>query len=223
MHPKHYYTLMTTLPYLPPIEKAKELPISWIQLQKRKTLLNDEDSRMVDSLQRLMAWYYHPSTMRSKQIVSMYEVFISQTNEHPKIQNTVTEIFKQRTIVAAFRMKYAGIHFSETEKIWGLQEDKFMIEQFWEEEDFKLSYKYPWVTEVKRFFIEDKPFDLIRFLLDLIWKHAEELKSEHPFSLDAYVAYLIQWATLQKWLTFEAEKAVERFDHLLTEACHAYK
>ncbi len=223
MSPKHYYTLMTSLPYLPPMEKARALPISWIQLQKRRTLLDEEDSLMVDALQRLLAWYYHPSTERSIQIIGRYESFIAQTEQHPKIQDIVTDIFKQRTIIAAFRMKYAGLHFSDTQKMWGLQEDKLMIERFWDDEDFKLSYKYPWVKALKRFFIEDNPKGLIAFLMQFIWEKADGLKQEHPFSLDAYVAYLIQWSTLEKWLTFESQKATEHFDHLLTEACYAYK
>jgi len=223
MSTKQYYTLISSLPHLLPMEKSKELPISWIQLQKRRTLLEEEDSQMVDSLQQLLAWYYHPSTQRDSLIIQRYESFMTQTKEHPKIQDIVTEIFKQRTVVAAFRMKYTHIHFSNHQQIWGLQEDKHMIEHFWDEDDFKLSYKYPWVKEVKRFFMEDNPLGLTESLMRSIWKKADILKFEHPFSLDAYVAYLIQWATLQKWLTFEPKKAALHFDHLLLEACHDYK
>lgn len=223
MMQKKYYTLITSLPHLPPLEQAKILPISWLQLQKRVSMLEEEDILLVEQIQKLFAWYYHPSSTRNHKILQLYKELIQKTTHHPQIQQIITNILNQRTIVAAFRMKYANMHFTQSEEAWGIQKEKETIERYWDQDDFKLGYKYPWVNEVNKLFTQNDPYGLTKLLMGLIYQQAEELKEADPFTLEAFIAYLIQWANLQKWLSYEAKKATQRFDNLISEAHREYQ
>lgn len=223
MMQKKYYTLMSSLPHLPRLEQAKILPISWLQLQKRISMLEEDDATLVDQVQKLFAWYYHPSGTRNHEIVQLYKELMQSTAPHPHIQQIITDILNQRTIVTAFRMKYANMHFTQNEEVWGIQKDRATIERHWDQDDFKLGYTYPWVNEVKNLFAQNDPYGLTKLLMELIYQKAEELKVKDPFALEAFMAYLIQWANLQKWLSYEAKKATQRFDNLISEAHREYQ
>jgi hypothetical protein len=220
---KKYYTLMASLPHLPPLEQATTLPISWLQLQKRVSMLEEEDALLVEQIQKLFAWYYHPSSTRNHKIIQLYKELMHNSASHPHIQQIITDILNQRTIVTAFRMKYADMHFTQSEEAWGIQKDRATIERHWDQDDFKLGYEYPWVNEVKKLFTQNDPYGLTKLLMGLIYKKAEELKAKDPFTLEAFIAYLIQWANLQKWLSYEAKKATQRFDNLILEAHREYQ
>jgi len=223
MMQKKYYTLMSSLPHLPPLEQAKTLPISWLLLQKRISMLEEKDLFLVEQVQKLFAWYYHPSSTRNHEIIKLYKEIMQSTNHHPHIQQIITDILNQRTIVTAFRMKYANMHFMQNEEVWGIQKDRATIERHWDQDDFKLGYAYPWVNEVKNLFAQNDPYGLTKLLMGLIYQKAEELKVKDPFALEAFIAYLIQWANLQKWLSYEAKKATQRFDNLISEAHREYQ
>ncbi|MCH9740997.1 MAG: hypothetical protein K0U38_09195 [Epsilonproteobacteria bacterium] len=218
-----YYTLMTSLPNLSSMEKSKELPISWIQLQKRQNMLSEQDAKLVGNIQKFLAWYYHSSNIKNEYIIEMYQKIMQQTKEYPKIQKIITEILQQRTIVAIFRLNYAGKSFNELDASWDVGVNLKEIEAFYEHNSARLLFEYPWLKEVKESFVTDNPYTLTKVLMEQIFNRAKALKEQELFCLDAFVAYLIQWAVLQKWLTFQEKEAVERFNNLIKEASHAFQ
>ena len=222
MGAERYYTLMSSLPHLPKLDQVQQLPISWIQLQKRKTLLEENERELVEEIQKLMAWFYHPSTTKSRQIVQLYHEVSRKCAAYPVSRKLIADIFQQRTIVSAFRMKALHRNRAKLESDWGVGEDVRMIENAWDAEDFNLSTKYPWVKTFKRHFDNDNPLEMTKFLMERTYGLAQKVIFAHPFTFDAYIAYLTQWALLQKWLTYDARKAAFRFENLIQKETYAY-
>lgn len=217
------YTIMASLPHLVDFEKARQLPISELQLQKRIDMLSPHLRDLTRQVQRFLAWYYRASGTPPETIVREYDAVMAGCAEYPNIKRLVEETMEQRTIVAALRIKHQGMQIGHNGNHWGVGACKRHIARHWSEPGFRLEHRFAWVKEAQRCLEEEEPLALVRLLMRLIWRRSERLAAEHSFAYEAFVAYLFQWVLVEKWLSYEEKRAANRFGSLIAEVVSAYR
>jgi len=217
------YTVMASLPHLPYFERAAQLPLSEIQLDRRIGMLEPGMRDLTRRINRFLSWHYHSSTVTNSHIAREYEAVIGLCAPYEGVRHLIEATMRQRTIVAALRLRRDGIAPAEAGRDWGVGDVRRHIERHWHEEDFRLGRRHPWMAEVKRYMEEEQPLEMERLFLRLNWKRAERLAWPAPFEYGALIAYLFRWGLIQKWLGYGPTGAANRFTSLISEVVGEYK
>jgi len=217
------YTVMASLPYLPYFERAAQLPISEIQLDRRFAMLEPSLRDLTRRINRFLSWHYHSSSVTNAHIAREYEAVIALCAPYEGVRLLIEATMRQRTIVAAMRLRRDGITPDAAGRDWGVGDTRAHIERHWDEEDFRLAQRHPWIAEVKRCMEEEEPLEMERLFLRLNWKRAERLAASEPFAYGELVAYLFRWGLIQKWLGYGPAGAANRFASLISEVVGEYK
>lgn len=217
------YTVMASLPYLVDFERARQLPVSEIQLEKRIGMLEPEMRDLTLRLRQFLTWHYHSSSVTNAHIAAEYDAVIERCAPWPGVRRLIEETMRQRTVVVALRLRRDGLQPSDVGPFWGVGSSRRHIERHWQEPDFRLSRRYPWMLEVERCLNEEEPFEMERLFLRLLWRRASRLAEAEPFGYGALIAYLLQWGLTQKWLGYGKERAAHRFSTLISEVVGEYR
>lgn len=212
-----YYTLMASLPALPRIDEAKSLPINEIRLRQRLTMLTKEDAVLVWETSRFLRWQRKPIQQSDEEIVMLANRILKKLASHRTIAELVVLRMDVRTIVAALRRRHQKKPRPVKGEIWGVSEWTRAIEQNWDDPDFKLGYVFPWIPKARIHLEKGETVKLEKHLMSIVWNRAERLAFGNPFGFDALIAYLFKWDILQRWLSYDASAAKDRFKSLVLE------
>ena len=75
----------------------------------------------------------------------------------------------------------------------------------------------PWISQAQSFVESGEALALEKLLLDVTWKRTSAVSNSDPFGFEIFVAYLFKWSTVFFWLTYNRDKACERFNQLVSE------
>ena len=64
---------------------------------------------------------------------------------------------------------------------------------------------------------EQRPVELERLLLDVVWRDLERRSEGHEFDFEAVLLYCLRWEVIARWTRYTSEAATTRFDHLVRE------
>lgn len=212
-----YYTLISSLPHVPYFEGAQHVPINEQRLRRRFSMLEPEHAKIVSRLIEYLGWRYQPVERTDEDVVAHYRKVASCISSEPVLMSLVEAEMSDRTIIAALRRRHRGLSKPNEHEIWGIGRWVKQIEKNWDDADFKLRTVLPWIPQARSFVESGEALALEKLLLDITWKRAGAVWNENPFTFEMFIAYLFKWSTVFCWLTYNRDRACERFNQLVTE------
>jgi len=210
-----YTLLMTSLPPQPvDLFSAKILPISRIQLDKRLSLLDADDAADLARIERLLHW----SKMQEADDVNIV------THGHAEMTLIRSEFLRQivlwrlelRTLINALRRKHAGEILPLDQPYHGFGDRLQFIRRNWHKSDFGLGQSLPWLKQAWQLLSENKTLELDKLMLELNWKYYARLSLGHTFDFPAVVLYVLRWYVIDRWVSYDADRALLRFNELIS-------
>jgi hypothetical protein len=219
-HGTEYLTLMASLPWLPPLFAARQVPISRQRLELRLEMLEAPDLALLRRIEAVVQWDRLGMHDTDAQIVRAIEALLPEIAD-ADLRAYLAWRFEVRSLVAALRRRAAGRPAPERGERWGLGPNLAIVARQWDEPDFGVARLHPWLPEARALHAAGDTLGLERLLLQLVWGRTGRAAEGHEFDFPAAVFYLLRWHLLQRWLSYDRPAARSRFDVLLEEALAA--
>lgn len=212
-----YTLLITSLPPQPvDLFSTKILPISRIQLDKRLTLLDANDAADLARIEGLLHW----SKMHEADDLNIVK------HGHAEMALISSDFLREivlwrleiRTLVTALRRRNAGENRPLDLPFHGFGDRLNFIRRNWHKSDFGLGYSLPWLKQAQQLIAENKILELDKLMLELNWKHYARLSLGHTFDFPAVVLYVLRWYLINRWVSYDADRALLRFNELICAA-----
>lgn len=110
-----------------------------------------------------------------------------------------------------------------TDTAWGVRARADWIRQHWDAPDFGLGGRYPWIKEAARLLESRTALELERLLMNVMWRRLSRAADEQPFGFQSVFSFAFKWDIVHRWLSYQADAAVERFQELVTEGMREYQ
>ncbi len=219
--PNQYTALISSLPHQPALFTEKQTAVSRIRLEQRLGQLDDEDAQVLQQIENIVSWEHLDFEVADADIVQRAKRVIEGLPEG-FLREAALWRLETRTIFAALRRRKAGESAPAAQEVWGHGRWVDHIRRHWGEPDFRLSGVFPWIGEANRLITAGDTVGLQRLLLIEVWQHLGRMGWEHEFDFAAVVLYVLRWSEIDGWSRYDAERAAERFDELLTEGLGEY-
>jgi len=217
-----YYTLIPALPALPArLEQLKELPISILQLEQRLGMLDETDQQQLALALRLFRREREgDEALSDRDEVRQWQQELSQISSEG-LRGLLEQHLIWRTLIAAQRYRLAGQ--AEGGEFQGYGDLVWLIRRHWQESDFALAGRFPWLTEAQALLRQGQSARLEEHLLVWFWQQLRELEQAKPFSFTAVAAYRLRWSIAEYRLRWQGEEAREQFGQLVASALAGFK
>lgn len=204
-----YYTLLTALPWLADIEQCKQLPISRIALDKRLTMLADEDRDQLVMIESL----YHPNWSHfdgqvDKDLVGVWQREMSKI-QSPVLLELIHFHMELRTLVGALRTRAGGVE--NPELFYGVGRWVVRIRKHWFEPGFGLEGVCPQLNALQRLMAKDNPVLLEQYINQQLWNSLCQAERQYHFSFEAVACYVLRWAIAERNQQHDGEVALQQF------------
>jgi len=214
---EQYITLISSLPYLPPFEKAERSPITRLKLEQRLHILKPDDARQLVIAEALVSWRMSLSKPKTDQEMLLRCCAALQDISHPALREFVEFRLDQQTILAALRQRKHVFESSFLEQVNGASRWARVIASNWDNPDFKLAAVYPWIPQARTYIEANDAGALDRLMMGIIWQQLSRIADSNRFGFEAVFAFVLKWDILQAWLARDAGKAKSRFQELIKE------
>ena len=217
-----YYTLIPALPALPAkLEQLKDLPISILQLEQRLGMLNEADQHQLQLALRLFQRERDGDEgLSDRDEVEHWQQELAQIRD-AALRQVLEHHLIWRTLIAAQRYRLAGQ--SEGQGFQGFGDLVWLIRRHWQESDFALSGRFPWLVEAQAMLKKGQSAELEQHLLAWFWQQLRVLEQENAFSFTAVAAYRLRWSLAEYRLRWQAEQAQDVFSQLVDRALAGFK
>jgi len=211
---RRYYQLVASLPALPDFRQTKLLPLSRRRLRERLSLLHTDDFEELVRAEHFISWRRQPVSRTTEQIVAMYDEVVANTHT-PELRNLVDFRMNMRTVMAALRLRRQGK--AAPSGRWGTGPYTRIIESRWAEPEFGLGAVFAWIPDAQAFLDQGDAMELEKLLMGQAWKKLSKISDASPFGFEQVFAFAYKWDILHRWLSYDAEKARDRFEELILE------
>jgi hypothetical protein len=206
-----YYTLIASLPHLPPHFDVERPPLSRPALLERLKLLSEPDTLTLRNLTEFLAWDRQPLDRTDEEFVRHYNQ-VRQSIHNPLVLEMVDHRIDVRTIVGALRRRRAG----QPPPI-GAGRLVGPIRQHWQHPQFGLQTRFPWIAQLAELLEREDAVATERLLFEITWRTWCRLAAEYTFSFEAVLLYVARWAIVERWSSMNAEAGRIRFEQLIEE------
>jgi len=214
---EQYITLVASLPYLPPFEKAERSPITRLRLEQRLHSLEPEDARQLALAEALVSWRLSLAKPKTdKDMVLRCRAALQEITQ-PALRDFVEFRIDQQTILSALRQRNTVFESSFLEQVNGMSRWAGTIASHWDHPDFKLATVYPWIPEARNYLEANDASGLDKLMMGIIWQRLSRIAESNRFGFEAVFAFVFKWDILQAWLARDAGKAKSRFQELIKE------
>ena len=211
---RRYYQLVASLPALPDFRQTRLLPLSRRRLEERLSLLHVEDLEELMGAERLISWHRQPVSRTTEEIVAMYDEVVAH-NRTRELRNVVDFRMNMRTVMVALRLRRQGK--AAPSGRWGTGPYTRIIESRWAEPEFGLGAVFAWIPEAQTFLDQGDAMELEKLMMGQSWTKLSQISDAHPFGFEQVFAFAYKWDILHRWLSYDAEKARDRFEELILE------
>ena len=212
-----YITLVSSLPYLPPFEKAERSPITRLRLEQRLHTLGADDAKQLALAEALVSWRLSLAKPKTdKEMVLRYRAAMQKITQ-PALREFIEFRIDQQTILAGLRRRQAGFATTELERVPGASRWADFIASHWDDPNFKLAAVYPWIPKARSYLEANDARSLDSLLMNIIWQRLSLIAESNRFGFEAVFAFVFKWDILQAWLARDAAKAMSRFQELIKE------
>ena len=211
-----YFTLIASLPPLPPHFDVTRPPITRLQLNDRLKMLSAEDARTIEQLNEFLAWDHQPFDQSDEQVVARFHRLEHEIH-HPVIWRIVENRLNMRTIISALRRRRA-----DEGPPSGVGDLVDPIRRQWKEPYFRLENRFPWIEPFVAHWQAGEALEAERILFEFMWELRYRLAAEFTFSFEAVLLYLARWTIIDRWTSRDAEVGKARFDQMIEETLGDY-
>lgn len=222
-----YTMLMASLPPHPlSLWNLKNKPVTRIHLERRLTLLKDQDRQQLEQIESILHWSKMDPNNTTDAIITTETTRIIQSIDHPLLRDIIVWRMEVRTLITAIRRRKLGMEAPSKNECWGYGQVVPFIRNNWQIDDFSLSHRFPWVSLANTLFETEQSVELEKLLFNLSWQHYERIGRVHYFDFEAVVIYVLRWNIVNRWAQSNQEIALRQFemlvhnglgDYLLTE------
>lgn len=215
-----YYTLVVALPWLhEQMEKCNQLPLSRIALEKRLSLLSDEDKRLLHLAEQL----YHPLAKGDTSLPDRNRVmqWQQQLDSFPSaaLRASIGLRLEMQTLLAALR--YRRRSDTSAEHFQGFGRWTAWIRRHWQEPFFGLETQVDYLEELALLFEQGRTGDLQTRMDQYLWQNLLATERSHHFTLETVICFVLRWGLAEKRLSGDAEAALAAFEGLGDELMHS--
>jgi len=207
-----YYTLVTALPDLPPLAKCKQLPISRIALERRLTMLEEEDLKLL----RLAESLYHFGEDQQKNLSDQKRVYQWQSQlqkvHSPEIRRCIELRLEWQSLLAALRQRQQGD--KGPEHFFGLGRWTTRIRQHWHEPAFGLENALPLLNELQPLMQKGAAGEVEKQINTWLWQNLIQVERSHAFTLETVICFVLRWGIAEKQIRNDADQALEAFESM---------
>ena len=211
---RQYIDLLSSLPYLANPFVHRRPPISEIQLQVRLTMLEYNDREMVRTLARNFYWGRLELKDSDEEVVRNARRLIDALPQRD-LREWLIWRMDFRTVVAALRRRHGGQDAPTAADTWGVSSHLRQIERNWGHPTFHLEGRFPWLQEARNLLEAHDSYALERLLLTVGWNYYSRQQVDANYSFSAVWLYLMQWDLVERWCSYDADKAKHRFDEIV--------
>lgn len=211
----NYYTLIASLPALPPHFGVERTPVSRPRLRQLLKQLTDEDAETIHQLTRFFSWDRQLIDQSEEDISRRYDELMQ--NHQTLIRDIVTLRINVRTIVAALRCRRDDL--APPTAVGDLVEP---IRRNWNNPTFGLGHRYPWIETFSEHMLAGETARAERTLFEFIWQTWSRMAAQYTFSFEAVPLYVARWEIVDRWTSRDMDAGKERFEQLTHEALGEY-
>jgi hypothetical protein len=211
----NYYTLIASLPALPPHFDVDRTPMARPRLRQLLKQLNEDDAETIQQLASFFSWDRQLVEQSVEDICRRYEELME--NRQPLIRQIVNHRINVRTIVAALRRRRDGL--SPPAAVGELVND---IQRNWNDPTFGLGRRFPWVEPFAEHMLAGETTKAERTIFEFSWQMWSRMAAEFTFSFEAVPLYVARWEIVSRWTTRDMETGKQRFEHLMQETLGEY-
>lgn len=206
-----YYTLIASLPHLPPHFDVERPPVTARRLEQLLKMVNEKDQDILQQLNDFLKWDRQPIDQTDEEVVTRYEQLRPQIR-HPVVREVVEYRINLRTMVGALRRRRDGVG-----PPLGVGELVEPICRNWHKPQFGLQRQFPWMRNFEQLMVAGEAVQAQRMLFEFTWKRWCRLAANFTFSFEAVLLYLARWAIIERWTSRDTELGLLRFDQLVEE------
>ncbi|MEM9393048.1 MAG: hypothetical protein AAGA38_04270 [Pseudomonadota bacterium] len=213
--PDAYITLITSLPSSERLFVAKQPPLSRIRLDRRLSVLTQEDAETLRRIEALLSWSAYDRQSDLGTLIHRAKDLLADLDQ-PTLRAIVAERMELRSAVAALRMRYAGR--PAPSEPWGFGRWTAHIAAHWSDPAFGLDGSLPWLREAGQLLENGDTLGLQRHLLDVTERQLRRHAARHQFDFEAVVIYVLKWNIFDRWAKADSAAAAQRFSELSEDA-----
>jgi Protein of unknown function (DUF2764) len=216
MSSRSYYTLIASLPPLPPRFDVDRDPISAPRLEQRLRLLAEDDAAVIDQWRSFLVWDRQPLDRTDSEFIATYQQLMRAIS-NLTLRQMIQIRIDTRTIVCAVRLRRSGMPLTS-----GVGQWVDHIRRNYAEPEFNLAGRYSWIGEFNRLLADDDAIGAERLLFATNYSQWSRMAENYTFSFEAILLYLARWEIIDRWTSRNAEAGKIRFDSILTETLGDY-
>lgn len=207
-----YYTLVAALPVLPPLAKCKQLPISRIALERRLTMLEEEDSKQLRLAESLYHFARNPQpAMSDQKLVYQWQSQLEQIHS-PVIRECIQLRLEWQSLMAAIRQRQQGD--KGPEQFFGFGRWTTRIRQHWQEPTFGLEDAMPLLSKLQPAMQKGAAGEVEKQMNTWLWNNLFQIERSHGFQLETVICFVLRWGIAEKQIKNDAEQALEAFESM---------
>ena len=207
-----YYTVVAALPDLPPLARCKQLPISRIALERRLTMLEEEDLKQLRLAESLYHFTRSPQQAVSDQkLVYQWRSQLEQIHS-PIIRECIQLRLEWQSLIAAIRQRQVGD--KGPEQFFGLGRWTTRIRQHWQEPTFGLEGAMPLLNQLQPKMLKGDAGEVEAQMNALLWQNLFQVERSHAFTLETVVCFVLRWGIAEQQIENDAGQALKAFESM---------
>lgn len=210
-----YFTLLGSLPHLPPFDQVERLPINQIRLHQRLKMLEPKDAQVMEKILDFLIWSRQPVQRSSAEVAEAFQQALEAAEGLKDLTGHLTFRMDLRLIVALIRRRHHGREAPALNRVRLMGRLAPQLVRNWDDADFRVEHLYPWVHPLRELIEKGDSVEVERMLLQLTWRHADSMGKKAPFSFESFLGYYFKWDIMRRWLKYDRRKAATRFEQLL--------
>ncbi|MBA1145932.1 hypothetical protein H0Z60_02555 [Ectothiorhodospiraceae bacterium WFHF3C12] len=212
-----YYALLSSLPALPALDRAEQPPISQLRLRARLSDLDETDRDDLATVEGLLHWERMALSAPDAPLIESARTAMPRLARR-RLDDLVRERLELRTAMAALRRRAQGRPAPGRHEPWGFGRYTDLIRRHWDRPALGLEHVMPAVTQFQRLLAGGDSSALEQALLRHVWGRLSRAGEGHYFDFRAVVIYVLRWNILDRWVSYDAAAASERFTLLCDDA-----
>jgi hypothetical protein len=216
-----YYTLATSLPFLPPLPQNRNLPVTRQHLEKQIAGMLDPDDLEFLEHYRSYVSFSRRSEWDDRTFLRNAATFMKGLRLRELRENFAWYLEFRMTTAAIRRRELALTPPTPAEGWWrGLVLE--YVTRYWDEPTFRLERRFPFLTEYVEAVRAKDMANAGRLLLEAAEAELRRAGEEHEFGLTAIIFYVLRFALIERWIAQRDEqRAAEAITGLLQRVVHS--
>lgn len=216
MASRQYYTLLASLPALPPHFDVERAPISRPRLMERLKMLAPEDALVVEQWNGFLNWDRQALDRTDEDVALAYRRILRETS-NPTLREMIEVRMDTRTVIAAVRRRRAGLPPPTGVGQWVEQ-----IRRNYQHPEFNLQGHYAWIGKLDELLAAGDAMAAQQLLFDSHYRQWYRMSQRYTFSFEAVLFYLARWEIIDRWTSRDASAGRARFETMITETLGEY-